>query len=115
MPQDLPVRCGRANYYADMVGSGPDDGDVLALGPERPPRRWAASRRSRLVLALGGVCALLVAAGALAAVRLDARGPAEPDALAKLVAEVTTVPLGKGPSAGPAVSSTPSASSSGSC
>jgi hypothetical protein len=81
-----------------MVGAGADDGDVLELGPERPPRRWAVGRRSRLVLAVAGACALLAVAGTLAALRLDARGPADP-ALDRLVAEVTTVPLSKLPGA----------------
>jgi len=75
-----------------MLGSGPDDGDVLEMGPQRPPRSWSPGRRARLTLA--GVCALLlVAGGTLAGLRLSSPGPANP-ALAKLMTEVTTVPVG---------------------
>jgi Domain of unknown function (DUF929) len=74
-----------------MVGSGPDDGDILEMGPRKPPRRWAVGRRSRLALAAITACALLAVGGTLAAVRLSAHGPADP-ALARLIAEVTTVP-----------------------
>jgi hypothetical protein len=78
-----------------MVGSGPDDGDVLEMGPERPRRRWAPGRRSRLVVAIAGVCALLAVGGTLAALRLGSRAAADP-ALARLTAEVTTVPVNAG-------------------
>jgi hypothetical protein len=76
-----------------MLGSGPDDGDVLEMGPQRPPRSWSLGRRARLALA--GVCALLlVAGGTLAGLRLSSRAPADP-ALAKLITEVTTVPVSR--------------------
>jgi hypothetical protein len=45
------------------------------------------------VLAVAGVCALLIAGGAVAAVRLTSRGPAGDPALATLITEVTTVPV----------------------
>jgi hypothetical protein len=76
-----------------MLGSGPDDGDVLEMGPQRPPRSWSLGRRARLALA--GVCALLlVAGGTLAGLRLSSPAPANP-ALAKLITEVTTVPVSR--------------------
>jgi hypothetical protein len=75
-----------------MLGSGPDDGDVLEMGPERPRRSWAIGRRSRLVLAVAGVCALLAVGGTLTGLRLASHGPADP-ALARLITEVTTVPV----------------------
>jgi hypothetical protein len=71
-----------------MVGSGPEDGDVLAMGPDKPRRSWAIGRRARLAL-IGG-CALLAVAGTLAGLRLSSGGPADP-ALARLITEVTTV------------------------
>jgi Domain of unknown function (DUF929) len=74
-----------------MLGSGPDDGDVLEMGPQRPTRSWSPGRRARLALA--GVCALLlVAGGTIAALRLNSPSPGDP-ALAKLITEVTTVPV----------------------
>ena len=73
-----------------MLGSGPDGGDVLEMGPDRPRRSWAIGRRGRLALA--GVCALLVVGGALIGLRLSSSGPADP-ALARLITEVTTVPV----------------------
>lgn len=73
-----------------MLGSGPDDGDVLAMGPDKPRR--ALGRRGKLVLAVACVCALAVG-GTLAGLRLSSGGrPADP-ALARLITEVTTVPL----------------------
>jgi Domain of unknown function (DUF929) len=100
-----------------MTGSGPDDGDIIdpddgdiiEMSPERPRRTWAGrtwlgrslaertgaiGRRSRLVLIVAGACVLLAAGGTLAAVRLSSRGPAD-QALAKLITEVTTVPVDK--------------------
>jgi hypothetical protein len=89
-----------------MTGSGPDDGDIIEMSPERPRRTWAGrtwlgrswaertgaiGRRSRLVLIVAGACVLLAAGGTLAAVRLSSRGPADP-ALEKLITEVTTAP-----------------------
>jgi Domain of unknown function (DUF929) len=74
-----------------MVGSGPDDGDILELGPQKPPRRWAIGRRSRLALAVAGACALLAVGGTVAGIRLSSHGPADP-ALTRLITEVTTVP-----------------------
>ena len=71
-----------------MLGSGPDDGDVLEMGPDRPRRGWAIGRRGRLVLA--GACALLAVGGTLVGLRLSSSGPADP-ALAGLINEVTTV------------------------
>jgi len=67
------------------------------MGPEKPRRTWAIrtgaiGRRTRLVLAVAGACALLAAGGTVAAVRLTSGGPADP-ALTKLITEVTTVPL----------------------
>ena len=99
-----------------MLGSGPDDGDILAMGADKPRRARAIGRRSRIVLAVVGACALLAAGGTVAGLRLDTRGPADP-ALAGLITEVTTVPMsalrsaagGQGSYAG----SLPSASSSG--
>ena len=71
-----------------MLGSGPDDGDVLEMGPDKPRRGWAIGRRGRLVLA--GACALLAVGGTLVGLRLSSSGPADP-ALAGLINEVTTV------------------------
>src|SRR6202142_3034037 len=73
-----------------MLGSGPDGGDVLEMGPDKPRRGWAISRRGRLALA--GPCALLVVGGGLVGLRLSSSGPANP-ALARLITEVTTVPV----------------------
>jgi hypothetical protein len=99
-----------------MLGSGPDDGDVLEMGPDKPRRSWAIGRRSRVALAVAGVCALLAAGGTVAGLRLGSRGAADP-ALARLITEVTTVPVsafGSGPGAqGSYVGSLSSASSSG--
>jgi hypothetical protein len=75
-----------------MLGSGPDDGDILAMGADKPRRTWAIGRRSRIVLAAACVCALLAAGGTVAGLRLGSRGPADP-ALAGLITEVTTVPM----------------------
>lgn len=74
-----------------MVGSGPDDGDILELGPRKPPRRWAIGHRSRQALAVASACALLAVGGTLAGLRLSSHGPADPD-LTRLITEVTTVP-----------------------
>jgi len=98
-----------------MLGSGPDDGDILAMGEDKPRRTWPIGRRSRIVLAVVGVCALLAAGGTVAGVRLDSRGPADP-ALAGLITEVTTVPMSALRSASGSqgyVGSLPAASSSG--
>jgi Domain of unknown function (DUF929) len=99
-----------------MLGSGPDDGDVLEMGPDKPRRSWAIGRRSRVALAVAGVCALLAAGGTVAGLRLSSRGSADP-ALARLITEVTTVPesaLGSGSGAqGSYVGSLPAVSSSG--
>jgi Domain of unknown function (DUF929) len=76
-----------------MPESGPDDGDVIELGPEKPPRAWVIGGRTRLII-VAGVCVLLavgVTVATVAAVRLSAPSPAQ-QALAKLVAEVTSVP-----------------------
>jgi hypothetical protein len=73
-----------------MLESGPDDGDVLEMGPDKPRRGWAIGRRSRLALA--GACALLAVGGTLVGLRLSSSGPADP-ALARLITEVTTVPV----------------------
>jgi Domain of unknown function (DUF929) len=78
-----------------MLGSGPDHGDVLEMGQDKPRRSWAIGRRSRVALAVAGVCALLAAGGTVAGLRLGSRGPADP-ALARLITEVTTVPVGSG-------------------
>ena len=72
-----------------MLGSGPDGGDVLEMGPDKPRRGWAIGRRGRLALA--GACALLVVGGVLVGLRLSSAGSANP-ALARLITEVTTVP-----------------------
>jgi hypothetical protein len=99
-----------------MLGSGPDDGDVLEMGPDKPWRSRAIGRRSRVVLAVVGVCALLAAGGTVAGLRLGSRGPADP-ALARLITEVTTVPVSAAGSGSGAhdfyAGSLPSASSSG--
>lgn len=99
-----------------MLGSGPDDGDFLEMGQRKPRRSWAFSRRSRVVLAVAGVCLLLAAGGTVAGLRLGSRGPADP-ALARLITEVTRVPVNAeaaGPGAqGSYVGSLPSPSSSG--
>jgi Domain of unknown function (DUF929) len=73
-----------------MLGSGPDDGDVLEMGPDKPRRGWAIGRRGRLAGACA--CALLVAGGVLIGLRLSSSGSANP-ALARLITEVTTVPV----------------------
>jgi len=62
------------------------------MGPEKPPRTWAIGGRTRRVLIAAGVCVLLAVGGTVAAVRLSAPSPAA-QALARLVTEVTTVPL----------------------
>jgi hypothetical protein len=72
-------------------GSGPDGGDILEMGPERPPRGWVIGRRTRLALTVVTVVALLAAGGTAAALRLTAHRPAE-TALTRLITEVTTVP-----------------------
>ena len=74
-----------------MVGSGPDDGDVLEMGPDKPRRSWAIGRRSRLVLAIAVVCALVAAGGTLAGLRLSERDQAN-SVLTGLITEVTTIP-----------------------
>ena len=56
-----------------MLGSGPDDGDVLEMGPDKPRRAWAIGRRGRLALA--GACALLAVGGTLVGLRLSSSGP----------------------------------------
>jgi hypothetical protein len=97
-----------------MLGSGPDGGDVLEMGPDKPRRGWAIGRRGRLALA--GACALLVVGGALIGLRLSSSGPADP-ALARLVTEVTTVPVsavGAGGAGSYAGTLPPSSSSAGS-
>jgi Domain of unknown function (DUF929) len=100
-----------------MLGSGPDDGDVLEMGPDKPRRGWAIGRRGRVALAVAGVCALLAAGGTVAGLRLGSRGPADP-ALNRLITEVTTVPVsaaGSGSGApGSYAGSLPAASSSAS-
>jgi hypothetical protein len=62
------------------------------MGPEKPRRTWVIGGRTRLVLAVAGACVLLASGATVAAVRLTSRGPADP-ALAKLITEVTTVPV----------------------
>jgi hypothetical protein len=100
----------------NMLGSGPDDGDLLEMGPDKPQRTWAIGRRSRVLLAVVGVCALLAAGGTVAGLRLSSRGPADP-ALNRLITEVTTVPMSTVRSAsggeGSYAGSLPPASSSG--
>ena len=88
-----------------MLGSGPDDGDIIEMSPGRPRRAWVIGGRSRRVLAVAGVCALLVAGAVFAAVRLSSTPPAGDPALAKLITEVTTVPL-SGSAPAPATPST---------
>ena len=99
-----------------MLGSGPDDGDILEMGQDKPRRTWAIGRRGRVVLAVAGVCALLAAGGTVAGLRLSSHGPADP-ALSTLITEVTTVPASAVRSAsggaGSYAGSLPSASSSG--
>jgi hypothetical protein len=84
-----------------MSGSWPDDGDVdgdvIAMGPEKPRRTWlrrtgAIGGRTRLVLAVAGACVLLAGGATVAVVRLTANGSADA-ALAELITEVTTVPV----------------------
>jgi uncharacterized protein DUF929 len=75
-----------------MLGSGPDDGDVIEMSPGKSRLTGIIGGRSRLVLIIPGVCALLVAGAAFAAVRMSSPAPANP-ALAKLVTEATTVPV----------------------
>src|ERR1700678_3113501 len=96
-----------------MLGSGPDGGDVLEMGPDKPRRGWAIGRRGRLALA--GACALLVGGGALIGLRLGSPGPPNP-ALARLITEVTTVPVSPAGSGGAAAYEgvLPSSGSSGS-
>src|SRR5579859_4362026 len=97
-----------------MPGSDPDD--ILTMGADKPRREWAIGQRSRIALAVVGVCALLAAGGTVAALRLGSRGPADP-ALAGLITEVTTVPMSALRSAaggqGSYVGSLPSAGPSG--
>jgi Domain of unknown function (DUF929) len=109
-----------------MLGSGPDDGDVLEMGSEGP-QRWPAGRLGRLGrlgrrgrLALAGVCALLlVAGGTVAGLRLSSTSPGD-SALQRLITEVTTVPVAAVGSGGavayqgglPAASSAPNSASS---
>jgi hypothetical protein len=95
-----------------MLGSDPDDGDVLEMGPDKPRRAWAIGRRGRLALA--GACALLAVGGTLVGLRLSSSGPADP-ALARLITEVTTVPVSAVGSGGAGLYSgeLPSSSSSG--
>jgi hypothetical protein len=73
-----------------VLGSDPDGGDVLEMGPDKPRRGWAIGRRGRLAGACA--CALLVAGGVLIGLRLSSSGSANP-ALARLITEVTTVPV----------------------
>src|ERR1700735_1464414 len=83
-----------------MLGSGPDDGDIIEMSPGKSRLSWLIGSRSRLVLVVGSAC-LLVAAGspcllaaagaAVAVVRLSSSAPANP--LPKLITEVTTVPV----------------------
>src|ERR1700722_18492298 len=85
-----------------MLGSGPDDGDILEMGPDQPRRSWAIGRRGRSAVAVAGVCALLAAGGTVAGLRLVSHSPADP-ALARLITEVTTVPVNAaGPGSGSA-------------
>src|ERR1700721_1365736 len=35
-----------------MLGSGPDDDDILAMGADKPRRTWAIGRRSRMLAAV---------------------------------------------------------------
>ena len=75
-----------------MLGSGPEDADIIEMSAGK---RWLPGLiggRSRLVLVIAGVCALLAVGGTLVGLRLDASGPADP-ALAKLITETTTVPV----------------------
>ena len=74
-----------------MLGSGPDDGDIIEMSAGKPRLTGVIGGGRRLVLVVG-VCALLVAGAALAAVRLNS-GPPANAALAKLITEVTTVPV----------------------
>jgi hypothetical protein len=74
-----------------MVGSGPDNDDVLQMGPDKPRRSWAIGRRSRLALSVVAVGALLAAGGTLAGLRLSERDQPN-SALTRLITEVTTVP-----------------------
>jgi hypothetical protein len=78
-----------------MLGSGPDDEDIIEMSAGKPRLTWLTgviAGRSRLVLVVAGLCALLAAGGTFAAVRLGSSGPSNP-ALAKLITEVTTVPV----------------------
>ena len=75
-----------------MLGSGPDDGDIIEMSAGKPRLTGVIGRRSRLVLVVAGVCALLAAGGAFAVVRLNSAAPAN-SALARLITEVTTVPV----------------------
>jgi Domain of unknown function (DUF929) len=76
-----------------MLGSGPDDGDVIEMSAGKPRLAGLIAGRGRLVLVVAGVCALLIAGGAVAAVRLNSPGPAGNPALRTLITEVTTVPV----------------------
>jgi hypothetical protein len=114
----VPRATVRDGYYADMLGSGPDDGDVLEMGSARPRRAWSVGRRGRLALA--GACALLlIAGGTLAGLRLSSAGPGD-SALNRLITEVTTVPVSAAGSGGaaayqgalPAASSGPNSATS---
>ena len=95
-----------------MLGSGPDDGDIIEMSAGKPRLTRLIGGRSRLVFVVAGVCALLAAGAAFAAVRTDSPGPADP-ALTKLITEVTTVPVSETVPA-PATAGTGGAAVSGS-
>ncbi|MGD0704239.1 MAG: DUF929 family protein [Trebonia sp.] len=75
-----------------MLGSGPEDGDIIEMSSRKPRLAGVIGGRSRLVLVAAGVCALVAAGATFAAVRLNSHAPAN-SALAKLITEVTTVPV----------------------
>ena len=98
-----------------MLGSGPEDGDVIEMSPGEPRFAWLGrfarldrlgplsrlgrlprvSRRGALVLLVPVACLLLVAGAIVAVVRTNWPAPPNP-ALAKLINEVTTVPVNAG-------------------
>ena len=92
-----------------MLGSGPEDGDVIEMSPGESRFAWLGriawlgrlgrlprvSRRGRLVLLVPVACALLVAGAVVAVVRINPPVPPSP-ALAKLITAVTTVPVNAG-------------------
>jgi hypothetical protein len=81
--------------------SDQDDPDVIEQAPRHVSIPWMpAGKRPAMFAAAVVACALLAVAGTFGALRLTSSGPADP-ALAELITEVTTVPVGTSAPAGP--------------